>query len=158
MQDQVNRESVAITADASKLTAKQFAALLLKTAKAMKNRGRAKEPPRGRQSVKDLMKHSQSTSTIPIEGDRGLFDRIARKYHVDYAFHKTGQGKYLLLFKSGQADAITAAFSEYSKRVINRAKEKRIPIKEQYRLAYEQSQREQTQRRERKREKVHEDR
>ena len=42
----------------------------------------------------------------------------ARKYNVDYAFHKVEPGKYLLFFKAGQADAITACFTEYSRRVM----------------------------------------
>lgn len=47
---------------------------------------------------------------------------------MDYAFYKTGPQKHLLLFKAGQADAITAAFNDYSKRVVARAQEKRPSI------------------------------
>jgi len=68
---------------------------------------------------------------IPLDGDTKLFDRVARKWNVDYSFHKTGPNKYLLLFKSGQADAITAAFSEYTKLVMARAKDRRPPMREQ---------------------------
>ena len=41
---------------------------------------------------------------------------------MDYAFHKVGPKKYLLLFKSGQADAITACFSEYSRKVLEKSR------------------------------------
>lgn len=91
---------------------------------------RARTLPQGRQSVRELMRHNVSTNTIPIEGDTGLFDRIARKWYVDYAFHQTGEDKYLLLFKSGQADAITAAFSEYSAEVMRRANREHSTIRE----------------------------
>ena len=47
------------------------------------------------------------------------FDRVARKWNVDYAFYKTGPDKYLLFFKAGQADAMTACFSEYSRKVLS---------------------------------------
>lgn len=76
--------------------------------------------PQGKQSVRKLMGHGVNTNSIPLDGDAKLFDKIARKYNVDYAFHKIDKGKYLLFFKAGQADAITAAFADYSKRVMAR--------------------------------------
>ena len=88
------------------------------------------------------MNHNVPTNTIPIEGDKGLFEKVARKYHVDYAFHQTDKNKYLLLFKSGQADSITAAFAEYSKAVIERAKDKKPPVMERFKRAAERAERE----------------
>lgn len=81
--------------------------------------------------MKKLMNHGVSTKSIDLSGDSKLFDRLARKYNVDYAFHKTGPNKYLLFFKAGQADAITACFGEYSKLVLNRGKNRRPSILEQ---------------------------
>lgn len=52
------------------------------------------------------------------------FDRIAREFHIDYAFHKTSPGHYLLFFKADQADAITAAFAKYTEKVMGRSQEK----------------------------------
>ena len=49
------------------------------------------------------------------------FDRIAKEFHVDYAFHKTGPGHYLLFFKADQADAIQAAFGKYTEKVMGRS-------------------------------------
>ncbi len=95
------------------------------------------------------MGHNAPTSTIPIEGDKGLFDKVARKWNVDYAFHKTDKGKYLLLFKSGQADAITAAFSEYSALVMKRAKDKRPPVMDALKKAKELASNERPERKER---------
>ena len=47
---------------------------------------------------------------MPYVGAPKDFDRIAKEYHVDYAFDKVSPGHYLLFFKATQADAITAAF------------------------------------------------
>ena len=152
MQEQIERESVAITLKASKLTAQGLAAALKKVAQIIKNKYERSQTPHGEQSVKKLMNHNVPTSTIPIEGDRGLFEKVARKWHVDYAFHKTEPGKYLLLFKSGQADAITAAFSEYSNLVVKRARDKRPPVMDEMRRAAERAERERPERKERKRE------
>jgi hypothetical protein len=142
LQEQVNREAVAITVKATKLTAKALAkAFTAIVHKILKGRQKA-QAYHGKQSVKELMNHNEPTSTIPIEGDKGMFDKIARKWDVDYAFHKTGPKQYLLLFKSGQADAITAALSEYSKAVAKRARDKRPPIMEELQKAAERVERE----------------
>jgi hypothetical protein len=152
LQEQVDREAIAITAKATGLTgralAKTFGAVLRK----IQNEHRKAQTPRGKQSVKKLMNHNAPTNTVPIEGDKGLFDKVARKWNVDYAFHKTGPDKYLLLFKTGQADAITACFSEYAALVMNRAKDKRPPVMEQFKKAAEKAARERPKHKERRRE------
>ena len=137
MQEQVDREAIGIALKASRLTAKGLAKVLAALARKIQKEYHKGQTPHGKQSVKKLMNHNQATNTIEIEGDKGLFDKVARKWNVDYAFHKTGPDKYLLLFKSGQADAITAAFSEYSALVMKRARDKRPPIMERLRQAAE---------------------
>jgi hypothetical protein len=152
LQEQINKESIAITVKASKLTAKTLAILLQKISRMIAKKHTEAQTPNGRQSVKKLMKHNVPTNTIEISGDKGLFERVARKWNVDYAFHKTGSDKFLLLFKSGQADSITAAFSEYSKLVMKRARDKRPPIMERYKRAAERAERERPKHKERRRE------
>ena len=151
-QEQIERESIGITLKASKLTAQALAAALKKVGRAIKDRHEKSKTPHGCQSVKKLMNHNCATNTIPIEGDKGLFEKIARKWHVDYAFHKTGKDKYLLLFKSGQADSITACFSEYTAQVMRRARDGRPPIMDEMRRATERAGRENPAPRERTRE------
>ena len=75
------------------------------------------------------MAHGTATNSIELSGDAKSFDRVARKWNVDYAFYKTGPDKYLLFFKAGQADAMTACFSEYSRKVLSKAKSNRVPIR-----------------------------
>jgi len=152
LQEQVDREAIAVTLKASKLTAKGLAKALAALARKIQKEHQKAQTPHGKQSVEKLMNHNVPTNTIPIEGDKGLFDRVARKWNVDYAFHKTGPDKYLLLFKSGQADAITAAFSEYSNLLVKRAHNKRPPIMEELSKAKERADRERPKHKERKRE------
>jgi hypothetical protein len=152
LQEQIDREAIAITLKASRLTAKALGKALGAAARKIQKEYRKAQTPRGKQSVKKLMNHNAATNTIPIEGDKGLFDRVARKWNVDYAFHKTGPKQYLLLFKSGQADAITAAFSEYSSLVVKRARDNRPPIREELEKAQKQAERERPKHKERKRE------
>ena len=50
------------------------------------------------------------------------FERIARKYGVDYAIKKCkgDKPKYMVFFKGRDADALTAAFSEYTDKRVKR--------------------------------------
>lgn len=119
---------------------------------------RAKQTPHGKQTVKKLMAHSASTNSLELSGDTKLFDRVARKWNVDYAFYKTGPDKYLLFFKTGQADAMTACFSEYSRKVLDKSKSRRIPIREQLKRAANQLAKEKPRQKERVKEAAHADR
>ena len=118
---------------------------------------RAKQTPHGKQSVRKLMAHGTATNSIEVDAPE-VFDRVARKWNVDYAFYKTGPDKHLLFFKSAQADAVTACFSEYSRRVLNKSKSRRIPIREQLKRAAEQLSHQKPRQKERAKEAVHEDR
>ena len=131
MQEEVNQRTVALSVKTGKLTAKVLAKVLAAALRKIQKERRAGLTPQGKQSVKKLMNHGVATNTIPLDGETRLFDRVARKYNVDYAFHKTGPKKYLLFFKAGQADAITACFSEYTKLVMNKARDKRPSILQQ---------------------------
>ena len=103
------------------------------------------------------MGHGAATNSIEVEAPK-LFDRVARKWNVDYAFYKVAPDKHLLFFKAGQADAITACFSEYSKRLLKRTKSTKAPIREQIKEAAAEVARQSAQKLERAKEAVHEDR
>ena len=54
------------------------------------------------------------------------FERVARKYGVDFALKKDpAQGKYLVFFKARDADALNAAFAEYAGKSLNRSAQKK---------------------------------
>lgn len=118
---------------------------------------RSHQRPHGRQTVRQLMAHGEATSSIPVDAPK-LFDRVARKWNVDYAFYQVAPDKHLLFFKAGQADAITACFSEYSKRLLKRTKSTKAPIREQIKEAATEAARQPAQKLERTKEAVHEDR
>ena len=53
------------------------------------------------------------------------FERIARKYGVDYAVKKVKtdvKPKYVIFFKARDADALTQAFTEYSRKTVEKEK------------------------------------
>ncbi|MBR5021629.1 MAG: PcfB family protein [Oscillospiraceae bacterium] len=143
---------------ASKLTARSLAYALRAVGRKIAKEYRASKTPHGKQSVKKLMAHGVATNSIELSGDTKTFDRVARKWNVDYAFYKAGPDKYLLFFKSGQADAITACFSEYSKKVLNKSKSRRTPIRDQLKQGADQLAKDKSHKRERVKEAAHENR
>lgn len=156
--EDVSRRSIAVTVKAGKLTARGLAYVLRELGQKIQKTNRAKQAPQGRQSVKQLMAHGAATNSIELTGDTKLFDRVARKWNVDYAFYQTAPDKYLLFFKAGQADAITACFSDYSRRVLGKTKARPAPIKEQLKQAAEQTRQQPQRERERVKEAAREDR
>ena len=124
MEEDVTRRTIAISVQATKLTGRVLCKAFQKFLAQAEKQRRASLTPHGRQSVKQLMGHAGQSNSIQLKGDARLFDRIARKFNVDYAFHKVGPKDYLLFFKAGQADAITAAFQKYTDKVLNRGKDR----------------------------------
>ena len=89
-----------------------------KEVKAQKARASPDVRPRGKQSVRELVGQNQGVANIEIT-DKNIrdFDRVARKYGIDYAVKKdrtTMPPKYLVFFKARDSDALTAAFKEYT--------------------------------------------
>ena len=103
------------------------------------------------------MGHGENVNSIEVESP-ALFDRMARRFNVDYAFYQTGPDKYLLFFKAGQADAITACFESYSRKLLGKSKSSRITIREQLKRAADQLAKEKTKTKERAKEVVREER
>ena len=81
--------------------------------------------PCGKQTVKELIGQNQGVSNMEVtDPSIRQFDRVARKYGVDYAIKRDKDHdppRFLIFFKSRDADAITAAFTEYSARKVKQA-------------------------------------
>ena len=156
--EDVSRRTIALSIRTGKLTARTLAYALQAVGRKIQKEHRAHQTPHGKQSVKKLMAHGAATNSIELTGAPKDFDRVARRWGVDYAFYKTGPDKYLLFFKSGQADAVTACFGEYSRRVLNKAKTDRVPIRAQLRRAAAEILRTPAHKKDRVKEAAHEDR
>ena len=124
MQEEVNQKTVALSIRAAKLSGKVLASAFQKVLGDVKKHHQRALTPQGRQSVKKLMNHYGGKNAMQYVGAPKDFDRIAKEFHVDYAFHKVSPGHYLLFFKANQADAITAAFQKYSTKVLNKDQDK----------------------------------
>lgn len=67
--------------------------------------------------MKKLVGEGVGVSSIEVtDGNIKSFERVARKYNVDFAVKKdktTAQPKYVVFFKDRDADAVAQAFKEF---------------------------------------------
>jgi len=127
--DQISEKNVALIVKGGKLTGK----LLAKAMKAFLDKGKKMAQPKsmngkGKQTVKQLTHQGVGVSNIEIS-DKNIkaFESVARKYGVDFALTKDSTEKppkWLVFFKGRDADAITAAFKEFSAGQLKRTAEK----------------------------------
>jgi len=128
MQEEVTGRSVALIIDGAKMSEKILEKALQKFLEAQKS----KRPKihRGKQSLKQLAGQNAGLANIEID-DKNIkaFTHVAKKYHVDFALKKDTTSKtprYMVFFKSRDADAITAAFQEFVSRKMSRSKKPSI--------------------------------
>jgi len=119
MQEEVEYRTVALTINSAKMTGRVLQAALLKVLDEMRRRRMMKpNTSQGKQSVKELIGQNAGVSNIEVAPQNiKSFERVARKYGVDYALKKDSTGvlpKYLVFFKARDADALTAAFTEFT--------------------------------------------
>lgn len=126
MQDEVREKSVALTVKVAKVGGRLTADLLKWAMRQYMKQAKNPKTPHGKQSVKQLVKQGAGVQNIEIT-DKNIksFEGIARKYGVDFALKKDpAENKYLVFFKAKDADALNAAFAEYTAKTLNRTKEK----------------------------------
>lgn len=133
MQEEVQSRTVTLAISTTKLTARTLRAAIRKLLEAWKKgRDKAKIPviPHGKQTVKELVGQNAGVSNIEItDSNIKSFERVARKYGVDFAVKKdrsVSPSKYLVFFKARDADALTAAFTEFTAKTVNKAKKPSI--------------------------------
>ena len=131
MQEEVENRTLTLIVSGTKAAISKYMAHR-REKKLNKQRGRdSPVTPKGKQTVKQLIGQNQGVSNIEIN-DPSIrdFERIARKYGVDYAVKKdrsTSPPKYLIFFKARDADALTAAFTEYTDKKVKKAEKTERP-------------------------------
>lgn len=128
MQEEVENKAVALAINTTKMTARTLKNAISKYLANRKHKSR--DSPRGRQSVKTLIGQGQGVSNIEVtDSNIKSFERVARKYGVDYALKKDTTGtipRYLVFFKAKDADALTAAFKEFTAKSLKQEKKPSI--------------------------------
>ena len=144
MQEEVNQKVISLSIQGVKITASVLKAALRKflemdnrrkqkatQVKMAEKTGRAQEKgrekarkkiekkkPHGKQTIKQLNAQGVQLSNLKITDENiKSFDRVARKYGIDYSLKKevgADPPKYLVFFKAKDVDVMTAAFREYA--------------------------------------------
>lgn len=129
MQEEVEHRSVTLAISAAKLTARTLKAAIIKylahvKAKKLEKSRASPVIPYGKQTVKELIGQNQGVSNIEVtDSNIKSFERVARKYGVDYAIKRDSSvspPKWLVFFKARDADALTAAFTEFTAKTVKR--------------------------------------
>ncbi len=148
MQEEITQKTLALCVEASKMTAQLLQQAMKKVLADMEKH--KKNPPlrHGKQTLRQLMKHNTGVSNIEIT-DQNIraFSSTAKKYGLDFALKKDTSGehtRYLVFFKGRDADAVTAAFREFSAK--NLAKEKKPSIRRRLTKAKEHAKRQELER------------
>lgn len=125
LQEEINQKVVSFAFQASKFTGKLVVDGMRKVLASQSGKNKIKH---GKQSVKSLIRQNAGVTSIEIsDGNIKDFERVARKYGVDFAVKKDNTvepPRYLVFFKARDQDAITQAFKEY---VAQKSKEQERP-------------------------------
>ena len=137
MQDEVNEKTMALCIKGGKISAQLLKAALTKLlseiekkkqqSKKMGGQNRCK---RGKQSIKSLQQSgAQLTNIVVTDNNIKSFDRVARKYGIDYSLKKVeqnGKTEYMVFFKAKDVDVMTAAFKEYTSETLKKQKRESV--------------------------------
>ena len=129
MQEEVTQKTIALVIKTAKLDAN-----VLKAAMRMylNHRRQKAQKMHGKTSVKKLVGEGVGVSSIEVtDGNIKSFERVARKYNVDFAVKKdktTNPPKYVVFFKGRDADVIAQAFKEFVK--VNEKKQQRPSLRQ----------------------------
>ena len=89
MQEEMERKAVAISVKAGKLTADLLKKAITKALAEMEKSQKNPKIYRGKQSVNHLVRQGAGVSNIEVtDGNIKSFERVARKYGVDFALKK----------------------------------------------------------------------
>ncbi len=149
MQEEINEKYISLSVRTSKMTASVLKTAMLKflaqvNKKVHKTEGQPGRSdgdvqPRGKQSLKELMDQKHELRNIQItDGNIKSFNRVARKYGIDYSLKKDitlDPPRYLVFFKAKDIDVMTAAFKEYAG--VSLKKTNKVSIRKKLALAKE---------------------
>ena len=121
MQEELEQRTVYVTVQAAKLSGRVLKAAI---AAALRKMEQERNTPKvGRNTMKRLAGRDGGMNTIEVSGRIRSFERYARKHQVRYHIEKevgVDPPRWTVYFKANQADALTAAFKEYTKKDLSR--------------------------------------
>jgi len=121
LQEDIEQRSISISIQAAKLSGRVLRSAI---AAALRKMEQERNTPKvGRNSMKRLAGRDGGSNTVEVTGRIRSFERYARKHQVRYHIEKetgTNPPRWTVYFKANQADALTAAFKEYTRKDLER--------------------------------------
>ena len=118
MQEEVEQKTLALVMNTGKLTGRELKVGVMKFLAYLNHKKKYPDIPQGKQSVKSLTKQGQGVTSLDMnDADIRLFDKVMKKYGVDYSVmtdKKTDPPTHTLFFKGKDADAVTKAFIDFT--------------------------------------------
>ena len=117
MQEEIEQKSATLMINGTKFSLRTLKSAALRLLAHRQNPSAPGVKHRGKQTVRQLVGQNQGVSNVELSGeDIKAFERVARKYGVDYAVKKVkgDAPRFLIFFKARDADALNAALSEYT--------------------------------------------
>ena len=158
MQEEVDEKTMALVISGGKISAGILKSALSKAVRKMEEerrlskaqkreekaaakREKAEEFHPGKKSLNSMMKEGSQLSNIEIT-DKNIksFEKVARKYSIDYSLKKdrsVDPPKYLVFFRAKDVDVMTAAFKEYTGETLK--KSRKVSIRKRLQKAIERS-------------------
>lgn len=126
MQEEITEKTISLVIRGTKITSQILAKALKKLITEMKKQ--QSKSYQGKQSLKNLVRQEAGVTNIEITNNNiKSFERVARKYGVDFALKKDATDnppKWLVFFKARDTDALTAAFKEFSAKTLKKSTNK----------------------------------
>lgn len=126
MQEEITEKTISLVIRGTKITSQILAKALKKLITEMKKQ--QSKSYQGKQSLKNLVRQGAGVTNIEITNNNiKSFERVARKYGVDFALKKDATDnppKWLVFFKARDTDALTAAFKEFSAKTLKKSTNK----------------------------------
>lgn len=130
LHEEVNREELRLGARVASLTLAEIKKALEKLLADLQQQGKTALSPtekHGKQSLKELAAQNAGLSSIELKNPHlRQLHREMKKSGIDFSPVKTGKGEYLLFFKGRDADAMTHAFNQYTKKLVKQAQKPSI--------------------------------
>jgi len=124
MQEDVEHRTVTLAVNAAKFTGRELKDAISRFVQHQNARKRSKEPAvkTGRVTMRQLQKQYGELRSVNIDDNNTRqFERIARKYHVQYKVFRCEKGKYQIFFKAPNDEAMQSAFKEYVTKKLEKA-------------------------------------
>lgn len=135
MNDELNHEvaskTVALTFRAARLTKETLEKALKKYLESREQKKGQAEPKHGKMKLDDLVGQGQGATAIEVtDNNIKSFERIAKKYNVDFAVKKdktVQPPKYMVFFKAKDTDVLSQAFKEFVK--VNEKQKAKVSVR-----------------------------